>query len=329
VSPTASIFHGIVVGILLALLRSFGWAWEADALTAGVLLVVPVLWAAGRPARRSRPDGPSSVPPTDHRRIGIAVLALVVPSLLVVVTPGATGFIEVKDSAHQAVILAMLLISIASAQLVLVSGLLDWFYVRPHLRGGLGTVCATSLESKWRNVTRVWLLHRAAATLGPIAGITALIALTANSWIRPIDETVAAAIAGVATIIAGYYITRTAPVLAIAINPPIQVGDVIEIAEEFNVHEPGRLREYFVVDVALEGVKLLLVDRGDLVGRSGQDAERTHDRAVDITDIAKLLRGRRPIQPCPGFCQKLTLHCACPHPWVPSKPAGTKVAGEA
>jgi hypothetical protein len=317
VSPTASIFHGIAVGILLALLRAFGWAWEADALLVGVLLLIPPLGIAGRQARRGSPGGPPPVPRNERIRIGAAIIAVVVPSLLVAAVPRATGYLDVRSGGHDAVVLAMVLIAIVSAELVFMSGLLDWFYVRPHLRGGLGTVCATSLDARWRNVTRVWLLHRAAATLGAIASITALVTLTANSWIRPLDETVAGAIAAVATIIAGYYITRTAPLLAIAINPPVQVGDVIEIAEEFNVREPDRLREYFVVDVALEGVKLLLVSKEGRVRREGRDAHRTHDRTVDVTDIAKLLRGRRPIQPCPGECQKLTEYCECDSPWVP------------
>ena len=150
----------------------------------------------------------------------------------------------------------MLVIAAVAAYLIFMSTLMHSFYVLPHLRGGRGTICATSLEERWRAVTRIWLLHRAAATFGVIAGATALIALSANSWIRPIDETVAGVvIAAIATIIAGYYLTRAAPLLAMAINPPVQVGDVIQIAEEFNVHKPGELREYFVVDVALEGVK--------------------------------------------------------------------------
>jgi hypothetical protein len=231
---------------------------------------------------------------------------------------------------HGPVVLAMTLIAIVSAALIFLSGLIDWFYVRPHLRGTMGSVCTTSFESRWRSVTRIWLMHRAAATLGPIAGVTAIIALTANTWIRPIDEVVAGAIAAVATIIAGYYITRTAPLLAIAINPPVQVGDVIEIAEEFNVYKPGVLREYFVVDVALEGVKLLRVGRNDAVRRTGRDADRTHDRTIDVTDIAKLLRGRRPVQPCPQACQKLTEQCACATPYhPPSKEHEQKTASEA
>jgi len=272
---------------------------------------------SGREARRSKTGGPPSIPRSERVRIGIALVAILLPSAIVALVPDATGFIDVTGRSSS-IVLAMTLTSLAAASLVLLSGLIDWFYVRPHLRGGQGTICATSMHHRWRGVTRTWLMHRAAATLGVIAAITAIVTMAANSWVRPLDDVVAGAIAGVATIIAGYYITRTAPLLAIAVNPPVQVGDVIELAEEFNIHEPDKLREYFVVDVALEGVKLLRVDRDDCVRRTGLDARRTHDRTVDVAEIAKLLRGRRAIRPCDS-CQRLSEHCGCAAAWEPAE----------
>lgn len=327
-SPTAAIFQGLFVGAMLAVVRAFGWAWEADALLAGAVIFVVLPYWMGRAARREVADGlgPKPVELEERIEIGASLLLLVLPAFPVIFVHGATGFIDVAGSDRQDVVLAMLLIATVAGYLVYVSTLMDWFYVRPYLRGGCGTVCATSLEERWRGITRVWLLHRAAAMLGVIAGITALVALAANSWIRPIDEVVAGVIAGVATIIAGYYLTRAAPLLAIAVNPPVQVGDVIEIAEEFNVHRPEDLREYFVVDVALEGVKLLQVQKGDRVPRSGPDAKRTHDRTVDVMEISKLLRGRRAVRPCPGKCQRFTEHCACTSAWLPPADDAPKAA---
>jgi hypothetical protein len=313
VSPTASIFHGLAVGLLLAVMRLFGWAWEADAFVAGaVVLVVPLAWM-GRDASKGHAEGPPSLLYKEMPRILLAFAAVVVPSLAIWLIPGRlTGSVNVHPGDHEATVLAMVVIAVASAGLIFLSGLIDWFYVRPQLRGTLGSICATSFESRWRGLTRIWLLHRAAAVLGIIAGSTAIVALTANAWIKAVDDSVAGAVAAVATIVGGYYISRTAPLLAIAINPPVQIGDVIEIAEEFNVHKPEMLREYFVVDVALEGVKLLKLEDDDVVRRDARDKDRTHDRTVDVADIAKLLRGRRPIRkPCKDTCRKLTPHCAC------------------
>ena len=320
-SSTAAIVQGFFVGLALAAILAFGWVFEAGALLAGAGLFVLFPFFMGRAARvQSGGDsGPRPVAKADQIKVRVSLLMLAAPVVAIAVLPGAVGFIDISASSHRAVVLAMLVIAAVAAYLIFMSTLMDSFYVLPHLRGGRGTICATSLEERWRAVTRIWLLHRAAATFGVIAGATALIALSANSWIRPIDETVAGVIAAIATIIAGYYLTRAAPLLAMAINPPVQVGDVIQIAEEFNVHKPGELREYFVVDVALEGVKLLQVGEGDEIPSAGPDARRTHDRTVDVMEISKLLRGRRPVRPCSGKCQLLTKHCACPSgAWLPA-----------
>jgi len=318
-SPTAAIFQGFSVGLAIAVIFAFGWVCEAAGLLVGAVLLVLAPYLMGRSARKQAADreGPAPVEVEAHAKISVAILLLIFPLLLVALILGA-GFIDIAESSHRAVVLAMLVIATVMSYLVFFSTLTDWFYVLPHLRGGCGTICATSLEGVWRGVTRVWLMHRAFATLGQIAGATALVALAANSWVRPLDEVVAGVIAGVATIIAGYYLTRAAPLLAIAINPPVQVGDTIEIAEEFTVHKPEDLREYFVVDVALEGVKLLQVQEDDRVPRDGPDARRTHDRTVDVMEISKLLRGRRAVRPCRERCQRFTEHCACESAWLPA-----------
>jgi MFS family permease len=326
VSPNAAIIQGLIVGILIAVLEAFGWQWEAIGVAGGALaLVILVAWI-GRAPRRNFEDAPGSgrvkeegkeAEAVELKKIGLSVGLLVAPGLIVLLFKMLVNdFGDVPHGPSRGTALAMILIAAVAGDLIYMSTLTDWFYVRPYLRGGCGSICATSLEDQWRGVTRIWLLHRALAVLGAIAAVTALTALAANTWIRPIDEVVAGAIGGVAAVIAGYYLTRAASLLAIAINPPVQVGDVIEIAEEFNVYEPDELREYFVVDVALEGVKLLRLGRDHLITRSGPDAKRTHDRTVDVMDISKLLRGRRAVKPCADKCQKLTEHCDCKVAWT-------------
>ncbi|MBF6621553.1 MAG: hypothetical protein ITG02_15155 [Patulibacter sp.] len=309
-SATASIFHGLGVGLLIAVMRLFGWSWEANFFLVTVVAFLIPLGVLGCGTYKQLDKGPKPLILEDWSKITVAFVSLVVPSAIVGLVPGAAGHFDAQPSAPT--VLAIVLIATVSSSLIFVSGLVDWFYVRPRLRGSHGSVCATSFAPAWRTLTRLWLLHRAAAVLGVIASATAIVALSANAWIKEVDTMVAGAVAGVATVIGGYYISRTAPLLAIAINPPVQVGDVIELAEEFNIRNPDRRREYFVVDVALEGVKLLEIDEQDIVRRNGRDAARTHDRTVDVADIAKLLRGRRPVHlPCDFYCQKLTEHCKC------------------
>lgn len=330
-SPKAAIAQGLIVGILIGVLVAFGWPWEALGVSTGTLALAVIVWWVGRAARRNVGDGsgPTAVSASDRRRVLYSFGLLVLPGLLIFILKLVHSFRAIPhDEASRSIALAMLLIAIAAAILVYASTLTDWFYVRPYLSGGCGSICMTSLEDQWRGVTRIWLLHRALAVLGAIAAITALTTLAANTWIRPLDEVLAGAIGGIAAIVAGYYLTRAASLLAIAINPPVQVGDVIQIAEEFNVHEPGEPREYFVVDVALEGVKLLQLQRGDRIARQGPDAKRTHDRSVDVLEISKLLRGRRAVRPCEGKCQLLTKHCGCKTSWLPT-PKGEESAPEA
>jgi hypothetical protein len=317
VNPNNAIWQGLLVGLSLAAILAFGWNYEAESMLAGaVLFSLPLVFLGVLSYRvPDGSNGPTPIGKNEYAKIVAGLVAIALPVLVVGLKTGGDGFIGSSES-QRGVLLAMLLIAAAVAFLIFLSTLIDWAYVRPRLRGNYGAICATSMWEQWRLVTQVWIVHRSLVTLAGIGGVTALAALGANAWVKPIDETVAGSIAAVATIIVGFYLTRVAPMLALAMNPPLQVGDVVEMAEEFRVHQPGRLREYFVVDVAREGVKLLQVGEGDRVPREGPDSDRTHDRMVDVLEVAKLLRGRRPMSPCSEKCQVLTRECRCPRMWV-------------
>jgi hypothetical protein len=317
--------QGFAAGLFVAAIYAFGWACEGTFLLAGVFsvwLLLSIVGVVASRAPRKSPkasddkSAPSPLAKGDYALVLAGGLLLVFPWFVLVVF-GEAGFVNVTKSKNQDVILAMLLIAAVVVSLILVSTMIDWSYVRPRLRGHRGSICATSMKGQWRSVTRFWLLHRTVVMLAGIAGATALVALAANAWVRPFDEVIAGAIAAAATVVTGYYLTRAAPSLAIAFNPPVQVGDVIEIAEEFQVHEPEKLREYFVVDIAREGMKLLQLEGRNRVRRVGPDALRTHDRTIDALEITKLLRGRRPIGPCASKCQLLTEFCDCKAGWLP------------
>lgn len=321
VNPFNATRQGLLVGFSLAGIMAFGWDHEAEILLAGALIVSLLTVLLGVVSNRlpEKAGRPASVETKEYVMVIAGLLLMAGPLVVVGLATDGNGFIGHGDK--DVAVLAMLLIAAVTVYLMFLSTLVDWSYIRPRLRGNYGSICATSMRGQWRLVTQVWIVHRSVVTLAVIGGVTALAAISANTWVEPIDETVAGAIAAVATIIVGFYLTRLAPMLAIAMNPPLQVGDVVEIAEEFRVHQPGRLREYFVVDVAREGVKLLRLEAGDQISREGPDADRTHDRMVDVLEVARLLRGRRPMSPCPDTCQMLTEECECPRMWVrPPKP---------
>jgi hypothetical protein len=237
---------------------------------------------------------------------------LLIGALVVIVAPqylldlfGKVGSIELGNG--QPTVLAMMIVALCCSSLIYVSSLIDLVYVRPHLQGARGPVCRTSTNSIWYSVTRIRLVHRIGAMLGFIAGATVLVALAANHWIRPIDEVSAGVIGAVATVIAGYYMTRAAPLIALAMNPCLQLGDVVELAEEFNSPEPGR--RYFVVDIAWEGCKLLEVPSPGHAVDSSPPASHGWDRMVDISDVARLVRRRHRMAECRGSCRHLVEQC--------------------
>lgn len=291
-SATVIAWQGSVVGVLLLLLRAFGYTDEATLYALSVAGAAALVWLASFPARRKLgvPLGFGGDQERNRILFGLGVIAM--PVLLVTIV-GEGVFIHIAS--HEAVVLAMTLIVLTGATLILLSSLVDWFYVRPYLLDSCFTpFFVPGAADPWRMVTRVRLVHRLLAVLGVLAGCTALIALIANAWIRQLDEVVAGAIAGVATVIAGYYLARAAPLVALATNPLVQICDVVELAEEYTVPDAEPARSYFVVDIAWEGVKLLEVRRPLSADRLLDHRSPHYDRMVDVADIARLLRRRRP-----------------------------------
>jgi hypothetical protein len=294
-NPTVVLWQGIAVGLFVLALRLFGNVDEALIYAACVLAAAGVVWLLSRRARRRLGSGAGLGNPSERSRVLGSLLALAVVQFGQCISRlhGWNGFIHVGS--HEGLVLTMLLIALSATTTIYLSSLIDWFYVRPHLETTYGPEQADSTRGSWRMVTRVRLVHRLLAVLGVLGGATAIVALAANAWVsKPLGDTAAAAISAVATIIAGYYFARAAPLVALATNPSVQICDVVELAEEFNVPDPDAPRSYFVVDIAWEGVKLLELPRlrstGDLIA---PDAPH-YDRMVDVGEIAKLVRRRRP-----------------------------------
>lgn len=196
-----------------------------------------------------------------------------------------------------------------------VSTLVDWFYIAPMLRQGHNEelmLCRSSLGRQWRSVTRVWLFHRLGAMLGFVLGLVAVVTLLASSLIgldHGLDQVAAGAIAALTTVLAGFYLARARDVIAFALRPAFHVGDKIKLAGD---DEKERDRAYFVVDVALEGVRLLEVQGKDDTVPDQMQAWRQHDRILDFSEAAKLVRCRRRFEPCRRLeCKRVNAYC--PH----------------
>jgi hypothetical protein len=208
------------------------------------------------------------------------------------------------------VVYAITLLAALAAAAILLSSLIDWYYTAPALRADRRP-CNSSLDDQWRNLTRVWLLHRVIASLMFVGASIGVVALAANHWVTDLNEVVAAALAAAATVLAGFYLTRFPFAMGFLINPPLQVGDKIWLAEPFPL--PGRTPPYYVVDISIEGVKLReLSDDGGVAATGG---DRSHDRVLELTEAHKLIRRRDAFAGCANTtCAGVNPYCGRRHP---------------
>jgi hypothetical protein len=200
----------------------------------------------------------------------------------------------------------------------------------------------------WSLLTRIWLAHRVAAyVLGRVAlaaiigfGIALLVSdpihpsiPAANSQQASSQSQPAAAqqvprrataardsqpelsppiLAGMATVGAAilvFFINRFLPVWSLVANPRLSVGDRIVLAEEYGTGVTRR-PVYYVVDVAIEGVKLLQLDEVGLPkGAAGKDPKRKHDRSLALVDVPRLIRVRGRFTGCDQLCSMANHNC--------------------
>ena len=74
------------------------------------------------------------------------------------------------------------------------------------------------------------------------------------------------------------------------------------LAEEYGTGVTNR-PVYYVVDVSIEGVKLLQLDEDGLPkGAAGKDPGRKHDRSLALVDVPRLLRFRGRFTGCDQVC---------------------------
>lgn len=244
-------------------------------------------------------------------RLSIATL-LVVPPAADAAVPELIGALSAGKAVP--IVYAMHVATAVALGTVYLSSLVDWFYVQPRLKGLCGHLmpCQSSASREWRSVTKIWLLHRLAAMLAFVIGLTVVVALGAHRWITGIDDALATAIGAAATILAGFYLTRSPATLALAIRPAIHVGDTVRVAEPFNY--PDVAGRYYVVDIALEGVRLLRLDEDDRIhphSAASLPGGSEHDRLLDLADASKLVRERGALAPCdpPALCRRVNAEC--------------------
>lgn len=191
------------------------------------------------------------------------------------------------------------------------SSLIDWCVVKPRMCGNgqaSRLPCRTSASKQWNFITRLWIGHRTMATmLGRLLALAALLLVVYGIFRPTIHQSTVAAIGAVSAAALGVVLNRLAPVISLVLNPPMQVGDKVVLAEEHGTGVTWR-PVYYVVDVAYEGVKLLELERHrDVPAR--RRSVREHDRSLGLDDVARLLRNRDQFTGCLRSCQGVNPHC--------------------
>lgn len=187
---------------------------------------------------------------------------------------------------------------------ILVSSLIDWYYIRPRLDGLVWPPpCRADANAKaqWKRVTRRWYLHRGLATLAYIAfAITVAIII----MIMLVREHPAAAaviggvsgIAGLLLIFAGSYRSALPTIARWVLSPTFVLGDDLEY-EGYG----GKKRGY-VLHVAVPVVKLVpLNDHGKPTGVPFIEVKTQN---LDQAELSS-----KPTIACASKCARLNPEC--------------------
>lgn len=158
---------------------------------------------------------------------------------------------------------------------VFVSSLVDWYWILPRVTGLIRPAPWESPgDPAWTRVTRIWLLHRALATL----------AFSAGAVLVPVYMAIATSGAARSAwgSAAGVLLGAVVPLnqrLIFALNPPVRLGDVLETP----------VGPAYVLDVALEGARVRVLGTHLLPRPWWRDAE---DRVISLDQL-----GRYPVIP--------------------------------
>jgi hypothetical protein len=208
--------------------------------------------------------------------------------------------LDPTDPFVRAVVVAVVVCSVA----IYISSLIDWYWLLPRISGLVGPApCERVGTDRFAGITRLWLLHRAAAALVvtfALVGLPGYVAASTHG-----TATVAWIILGSALAIGYSSVTRNAVrAFRHALNPRIRVGDLIRVRVD---PEDATLQDAYVVDVSLQGCRY----------KSLADIKRPCPTFLDkgqllsIDEMARTRRSRHPTAPCPNVasCRAVNWYC--------------------
>jgi hypothetical protein len=187
---------------------------------------------------------------------------------------------------------------------VLVSSLIDWYYIRPRIDGVVcEPPCLASKDYKgpWKRVTRRWYIHRGLATFAYILFAIAVAVIVLLMLIRE-DHAAAeliggiSGIAGLLLIFAGSYRSELPTAAKWALSPGFYLGD------DLTYEGAQRTKRGYVLHVAIPVVKLVpLNKRGHPLGASFLEMKNTVLAEGELTT--------KPTIACKEGCAGLNPEC--------------------
>jgi hypothetical protein len=285
-----------VVNTLALVLLSAGGYPVAAAVLAAVLTVwtttLEVLyWFRRRgdrlPAHRGRLD----------TLVRVQVLACVACAVVVVAAGFRLGF-DARTRTYVEFLDGALLVAALSVWL---SALIDWYWILPRLAGiGGPPPCHDTHAESWNSITKVWLYHRALATLLFIGGLAAIPAYLAVAT----KNHAFAVVMGVVTfgVPAVFSDQASAAVKALmnGLNPAAPVGSIVRVRLLESVVD------VYLVDASLQGSKYKRLDRS-----AGWDEKSDGPAIPNATLAAPNLSevNREALGPCLSGCHRYNWYC--------------------
>lgn len=303
-NPRTILWQSAAIGVILAIIVAFAnpalTIWLAAIALAAALALnagyAQALGMLGRSRRRIRGDRLVAV----YLAVGlVAPLLAAVPAQLAGVSPELAfwGF-------RHAEVEALLGACGALFAVVLVSSLIDWYYIRPRIDGVVcAPPCLASREQKapWKRTTRRWYIHRGLATFAYILFAVAVATIVLLMLIRE-DHTAAeliggiSGIAGLLLIFAGSYRSQLPTVARWALSPAFYLGD--DLTYE-GIRQPKR---GYVLHVAVPVVKLVPLDeRGNPLDAPFIEPKNSQLAESELTP--------RPTTACNDGCCRLNPEC--------------------
>lgn len=248
----------------------------------------------GRPSRRI--DG-------DRHVIACLGLALVAPTAvaLVATETDVGSHINVWDFTD-AEVTAIMIGACALFVLILLSSLIDWYYIRPRIDGVVWRPpCRSSGDPRWKRVTRRWYLHRGLATVAYVlfALLVALVIMLMLVREHPAAAGVIGGVGGIASLLLiflGEHRSQLPTVATFVLSPRFSLGD------DLGYDPDGRSRRGFVLHVAVPVAKLVPLD---------DDGKRTPTAFVERrnSELAASELEARVCVACDSGCAKLNPEC--------------------